>query len=839
MNSHLAYFHKDIFEVIPLGWLLTMVQVHLKQFRLQEFQDREMFHTFIEIFFTPKIFLFLIAPLPKQASPFAILVIPLLRASIPTPKFIDRVFKLLWRLLMQYNTQEHPIVARYLVPLLREIGRFGPAFKQWTDRTLLIYPLTIAHYIFYYLEPSDFDDQIATTALYCRLLSRCLSDDEKQLLMVNAPTKAEDHMERISKALIQGAGAVHQATPQQRRFATALVSEVPPIQANSPAAVVSDKADTFDALSFSMQVALYQFVESLHTVPVFNGIVCHLFDVGIPALLIPYVRKGPNVFAEALQGDLFVESSQLGHLLKVLFRRLDPEYLALVERLIEIEKQYCGSANRCVALCTRAISKTTLTPDLVAMSKGSTFGDLIGQLFSINQRLKLPEFQTEPDIYSELLFQRAELLSRSPDARAVALRELLEYYKRQKFNSEMLISLLTIAALVAEYLMRLGRIPRYFEGESAAKCFSIASPSAVSEECPPEVARDLPRLHGFCTGGYFSEWGLVNLLNSAADDCKRAELYELSSKIMLLLSPIAESRRLWAALQHRFRTGSFSWNVIAQMSTSTDRSLGNYFRVQFLDANLGLRNFIYRETGLMNLWALNAKMKKSAELFAMGKPIEVVNEGDELVPGNCSPHIYYVHVKAVAQYFTSAERKKRVTVFEQHQNVFQFYFDVPFSESAQSSIEYCWLRRTIFTLPHPMPYILKRVEVPNEMIEKTNYSPIEYSCQNMQSQIDKMQEAMARKDMKALQPLIQGSLVTQVNEGPKKIAEVFLGRGSQHDPNGVAELRQLFREFLETSQKALELHETYAQENPVYRLLQERLVDGLNRLRSAVQPYLK
>jgi flagellar motor component MotA len=93
--------------------------------------------------------------------------------------------------------------------------------------------------------------------------------------------------------------------------------------------------------------------------------------------------------------------------------------------------------------------------------------------------------------------------------------------------------------------------------------------------------------------------------------------------------------------------------------------------------------------------------------------------------------------------------------------------------------------------------------------------------------------------MKALQPLIQGSLVTQVNEGPKKIAEVFLGRGSQHDPNGVAELRQLFREFLETSQKALELHETYAQENPVYRLLQESLVDGLNRLTSAVQPYLK
>jgi hypothetical protein len=201
------------------------------------------------------------------------------------------------------------------------------------------------------------------------------------------------------------------------------------------------------------------------------------------------------------------------------------------------------------------------------------------------------------------------------------------------------------------------------------------------------------------------------------------------------------------------------------------------------------------------------------------------------------PKNYYVHVKAVEQYFTPDERSTRMTVFEQNHNVNRFYFDLPYSKSAQSSIEHCWLKRTIFELPHPMPYIVSRVKIPLENITKLEFSPIEYCCQTLQQQVDKINEAASRGDFHSLQPLIQGSLLVQVNEGPKKMAEVFLA-GATEDKHTV-NLREIFRKFLDANTNAVTRHLEHAKKNPVYKVLQEELEVGLNRLRSTLQPFLK
>jgi hypothetical protein len=72
-----------------------------------------------------------------------------------------------------------------------------------------------------------------------------------------------------------------------------------------------------------------------------------------------------------------------------------------------------------------------------------------------------------------------------------------------------------------------------------------------------------------------------------------------------------------------------------------------------------------------------------------------------------------------------------------------------------------------------------------------------------------------------------------------KIAEVFLGAltPEQQDDPKVADLRAVFRRFLDVNQRAVTMHDEYVQANPVYRTLQETLVDGLNRLASGLQVY--
>ena len=65
----------------------------------------------------------------------------------------------------------------------------------------------------------------------------------------------------------------------------------------------------------------------------------------------------------------------------------------------------------------------------------------------------------------------------------------------------------------------------------------------------------------------------------------------------------------------------------------------------------------------------------------------------------------------------------------QNHNVNRFYFGLPFFKDSKDSIENCWLKRTIITLPNPVPYLVSRIVIPPEKgIQVIEYSPIEYSC---------------------------------------------------------------------------------------------------------------
>ena len=325
-------------------------------------------------------------------------------------------------------------------------------------------------------------------------------------------------------------------------------------------------------------------------------------------------------------------------------------------------------------------------------------------------------------------------------------------------------------------------------------------------------------------------------MSIAIDACKRAKFFELSSRIQSLLSPIAAHRKLWQFLKNYYTTGVFSWQIISNLTTSNDRNLGNYYRIQFYDGKCK-HNYIYRETNFSNLWQVSKRLQKSSEFYAKGLNVVVVNEGEEINIDKTEPGNYYIHVRSVAPYFEPNEIKKRITVFEQNHNISKFYYDIPFSKDSQSSIRNCWLNRTIYTIPYPMPYIIKRVEIPSENIKKETYTPIQYSNYNIRKQIYALEEAISRKDCICLQPLLQGSLLVQVNEGPKRIAEIFLSDEEENEDK--QELRNTFRLFLKVNSIAVKMHSNYVIKNPIYAVLQEELESALNRITSALQPYLK
>ena len=387
-----------------------------------------------------------------------------------------------------------------------------------------------------------------------------------------------------------------------------------------------------------------------------------------------------------------------------------------------------------------------------------------------------------------------------------------------------------MVCLVTQYLTILNKI-KTETGEQIVQAFKDICPSAI-EQLSKKTIMDPPKIKGFCSSKYFTKFGLIYLVQSAMQMCKQAQLFELTTKVHHLLGPLAEERKLWKVISQSFASASISWSAVEQFSSGNDRQLGSYYRVQFQSKPEGV--YIYHER-LPQLWSVTPLYVKSAEVLADGKQVEGINEGTELNEEKMDKNKYYVHVKAVLPFYPDGE--SRVTVFEKNNNVQDFYFDLPFYKGKGKTIENTYLQRTMYHLNHPIPYMVKRVFVEKENITVTEYSPIQKCCLDLTQIIEKIDEAIAKEDFQALQPLLQGALLTQVNDGPKKMAEVFLTGGIENE--NTDKLRKLFRQFLRANSEGVKLHGQYASTHPVWQVLQEQLEPGLNDLTSSLQPFLK
>jgi hypothetical protein len=596
--------------------------------------------------------------------------------------------------------------------------------------------------------------------------------------------------------------------------------------------------EIWSRFSFITQIIIIRVIERLDLGIVLNHFIAPAFRVKFAPPLAPLLVEATIKFIKThLEFTLRDPKAETANLVKAIVLNLNESNVTVLNTLAEVEKQECRTHGRVRAFFLRGLRKHPSFDDSTLQLLSSPFFQLAEAYLKITNRLKQLDHQAETchEFVADCMIDLADLYRPSPACRVKTLLELAQYHLSFQFFTEATVSQLTAAASIADYLAAIGNLPKgvFSDPIHPANSFTEACPNAY-EEAVRESNRQCVKLFRYCSPSIFSEFALIQLLQLAMTTCKRAMLWELSLKLHSLLCPLAEERHLWAVLEMQYLNSSVAWGAILAMGSKTDRVLGNYYRVQFQNGGY----FIYRETQLANMWEVIGKLKGRGAVFAQGREVVVINNGEELDPTTFEPDKFHIHVKAVLPYFTPEERKSRMTFFEQNHNVNKFYFDLPFSKSAQSSIEHCWLKRTIFVLPHAIPYLNSRVKVPAENIQRLEYSPIEYCCQSLQHQVDLIQDAVIREDWRALQPLLQGSLITQVNEGPMKMAEVFLTGATENDHT--KNLRQIFRLFLETNAAALEKHaRRFVSSNPIYIQLQEELDLGLKRLGSALQPFLK
>ncbi|XP_069555622.1 dedicator of cytokinesis protein 8 isoform X2 [Brachyistius frenatus] len=465
--------------------------------------------------------------------------------------------------------------------------------------------------------------------------------------------------------------------------------------------------------------------------------------------------------------------------------------------------------------------------------------ELLRNLNSIlSDTVKMREFQEDPEMLMDLMYRIAKGYQTSPDLRLTWLQNMAEKHNNRKCYTESAMCLVHAAALVAEYLSML-EDHKFLPVGSVT--FQNISPNVLEESA---VSDDIlsPDEDGVCSGRYFTESGLVGLLEQAAELFSNGGLYEAVNEVYKIIIPILEAHRDFRKLASTHDKLQRAFDNIIQKGHK--RMFGTYFRVGFYGAKFGdldEREFVYKEPGITHLPEISHRLENFYSQCFGDDALIMIKDSTPVDRTQLNPNKAYIQITYVEPYFDDYEMKDRLTNFEKNFNLRRFLYTTPFTKTGRprGELHEQYKRKTILTTMHAFPYVKTRLNVIQK--EECDLTPIEVAIEDMQKKTRELAVATHREkpDAKMLQMLLQGSVGTTVNQGPLEVAQVFLNE-IPADPKLFRhhnKLRLCFKEFIMRCGEAVEKNKHLITSDQ--KEYQHELKKNYNRLRENLRPMLE
>ncbi|XP_036825046.1 dedicator of cytokinesis protein 7 isoform X15 [Oncorhynchus mykiss] len=464
--------------------------------------------------------------------------------------------------------------------------------------------------------------------------------------------------------------------------------------------------------------------------------------------------------------------------------------------------------------------------------------DLVFNLHMIlSDTVKMKEHQEDPEMLIDLMYRIAKGYQTSPDLRLTWMQNMAGKHSERTNHAEAAQCLVHSAALVAEYLSML-EDRKYlpvgcvtFQNVSS----NVLEESAVSDDVVS------PDEEGICSGKYFTEAGLVGLLDQAASSFSLAGMYEAVNEVYKVLIPIHEANRdakklatIHGKLQEAFG------KIVHQ---DGKRMFGTYFRVGFYGSKFGdldEQEFVYKEPAITKLAEVSHRLEGFYGERYGEDQVEVIKDSNLVDKCKLDPNKAYVQITYVEPYFDTYEMKDRITYFDKNYNLRRFVYCTPFTLDgrAHGDLHDQFKRKTILTTSHAFPYIKTRINIIHK--EEISSMPIEVAIEDMQKKTQELAFATHQdpSDAKMLQMVLQGSVGTTVNQGPLEVAQVFLSE-IPSDPKLYRhhnKLRLCFKDFTKRCEDALRKNKSLI--GPDQKEYQRELERNYHRLKEALQPLI-
>ncbi|XP_005999457.1 dedicator of cytokinesis protein 8 isoform X2 [Latimeria chalumnae] len=456
----------------------------------------------------------------------------------------------------------------------------------------------------------------------------------------------------------------------------------------------------------------------------------------------------------------------------------------------------------------------------------------------LSDTVKMREFQEDPEMLMDLMYRIAKGYQTSPDLRLTWLQNMAEKHSTRKCYTEAAMCLVHAAALVAEYLSMLEDHSYLPVGSVSFQNISsnILEESAVSDDVLS------PDEDGICSGKYFTESGLVGLLEQAAECFSVAGLYETVNEVYKVVIPILEAHRDFRKLTSTHDKLKKSFDSI--ISKGHKRMFGTYFRVGFYGSkfwDLDEQEFIYKEPTITKLPEISHRLEGFYGQCFGEESVEVIKDSTPVDNTKLDPSKAYIQITFVEPYFDEYEMKDRITYFEKNFNLRRFMYTTPFTLDGRprGDLKDQYKRKTILTTMHAFPYIKTRINV----IQKEEFilTPIEVAIEDMQKKTLELAVATSQEppDAKLLQMVLQGSVGATVNQGPLEVAQVFLAE-IPVDPKLFRhhnKLRLCFKEFIMRCGEAVEKNKRLITVDQ--KEYQQELKKNYNKLKENLRPMIE
>lgn len=467
-------------------------------------------------------------------------------------------------------------------------------------------------------------------------------------------------------------------------------------------------------------------------------------------------------------------------------------------------------------------------------SPSSEFPDEVSRLMERLKRVRLDTAEMEHygndhEMLADLQARVADSYSKTPVLRLVWLERLAELHVKNRNWSEAGMCVCYCGALIAEHL-------RAVDGMNAviplgSKAFRNISPtlgevmldsfdnladgrplSGAGAGSPEPVGGDGVTL----TSPLFSERGLLATLPKAVSFFKKAQRYELVSRIYQLFLPIYERDRMYEELALACKDMQECFDKIVkcreQEQSGHNRMLGIYYRVSFhgdLLGDLDGKEYIYKEADGERIAGFLGRLKDLHVARFGASRVNMIQESkvDEADLDEDKAHIQIISVEP---YLTEAETVTKVGAFELNQDLRRFILETPFTKGgkARGSAATQCMEQLIMHVEegHSFPSVRKRLRVAKT--ETIILEPIDVAIRAMSKKVSELRRVVYAKgpagrdgphpDIISLQLQLQGIVSIQVNEGPMEYVNVFLSEDASNglDPLKVEELQECFAAML-------------------------------------------